>query len=57
MTISQSFETFLANIKVDNSEKVSIWYKEITKKQNKTFINFLYFGAFKITIEKENEGK
>ena len=30
MTISQSFETFLANIKVDNSEKVSTRYKEIT---------------------------
>ena len=52
MTISLFFETFLANIKVDNSEKVSIWYKEITKKQNKTFTNFLYLGAFKITIEK-----
>lgn len=37
MTISQSFETFLANIKVDNSEKVSTRYKEITKKLNKTF--------------------
>lgn len=57
MTISQSFETFLANIKVDNSEKVSTRYKEITKKLNITFTNFLYFGAFKITIEKANERK
>lgn len=37
MTISQSFETFLTNIKVDNSEHVSSRYKEITKKLNKTF--------------------
>ena len=57
MTISQSLETFFANIKVDNSEKVSTRYKEITKKLNKTFTNFLYFGAFKITIEKANERK
>lgn len=57
MTINQSFETFLANIKVDNSEKVSTRYKEITKKLNKTFTNFLYFGTFKITIEKANERK
>ena len=57
MTINQSFETFLANIKVDNSEKVSTRYKEITKKLNKTFTKFLYFGAFKITIEKANERK
>lgn len=47
MTISQSLETFFANIKVDNSEIVSTRYKEITKKLNKTFTDFLYFGAFK----------
>lgn len=57
MTINQSFETFLANIKVDNSEKVSTRNKEITKKLNKTFTNFLYFRAFKITTEKANERK
>lgn len=47
MTISLSFETFLANIKVDNSEKVSTRYKEITKKLNKTFTDFLYLELLK----------
>jgi len=37
MTTSQSFKTFLDNIKVDNAEKISDRYHEITKKLNKTF--------------------
>lgn len=37
MTTSQAFDKFLVNIKVDNSEKISSRYKEITKKLNKTF--------------------
>jgi len=39
MTICQSFNKFLENIKVDNSEKISDRYHEITKKLNKTFRN------------------
>ena len=37
MTISKSFETFLDNIKVDDTENISNKYHEITKKLNKTF--------------------
>jgi len=37
MTICQSFNKFLENIKVDNSDKISDRYHEITKKLNKTF--------------------
>ena len=37
MTIAQSFNKFLENIKVDNSNKISDRYHEITKKLNKTF--------------------
>ena len=37
MTIAQSFNKFLENIKVDNSDKISDRYHEITKKLNKTF--------------------
>lgn len=37
MTTTQAFSKFLGNIKVDNSEKISNRYKEITKKLNKTF--------------------
>ena len=37
MTIGQSFDKFLTNIKVVNSDKISSRYKEITKKLNKTF--------------------
>ena len=39
MTICQSFNKFLENIKVDNSEKISDRYHEITKTLNKTFRN------------------
>ena len=37
MTISQAFNNFLGNIKVDNSVVISNRYKEITKKLNRTF--------------------
>ena len=37
MTIGQSFNTFIGNIKVDNAEKISDRYHEITKKLNMTF--------------------
>ena len=47
MTISQSFETVLANIKVDNSEKVSTRYKEITKKLNKISLIFYILELLK----------
>lgn len=39
MTTSQSFKMFIDNIKVDNAEKISDRYHEITKKLNKTFRN------------------
>lgn len=39
MTTTQAFDTFLNNIKVDNSENISNRYKEITKKLNKCFRN------------------
>lgn len=35
MTTTQAFSKFLGNIKVDNSEKISNRYKEITKKLNR----------------------
>lgn len=37
MTVAESFSKFLDNIKVDNYEKISQRYKEITKKLNKTY--------------------
>lgn len=37
MSISTSFSTFLANIKIDNYTIIGRRYKEITKKLNKTF--------------------
>jgi len=39
MTTSQAFNSFLDNIRVDNSDVISKRYKEITKKLNKTFRN------------------
>lgn len=35
MTISQSFETFLANIKVDNSEKFQFGIKKLQRNRIK----------------------
>lgn len=37
MTTTQAFDKFFGNIKIDNSEKISNCYREITKKLNKTF--------------------
>ncbi len=37
MTTKEQFDTFLSNLKVDNSETISSRYKEITKKLNQRF--------------------
>lgn len=37
MTITQSFEIFLDNLKVDGYEQISLRYHEITKKLNRSF--------------------
>ncbi|UGQ25326.1 hypothetical protein LRO55_13210 [Acinetobacter calcoaceticus] len=39
MSVSQMFQDFLSNIKINNEEKITIQYQEITKALNQNFRN------------------
>ncbi|CAA6832154.1 MULTISPECIES: SMODS domain-containing nucleotidyltransferase [Acinetobacter] len=39
MSVSQMFQDFLSNIKINNEEQITIRYQEITKALNQNFRN------------------